>query len=256
MLLGGAWLPIDHAGRRTSITTPLGGTTYFHYAGELLVAESDRRGNVTATYAWSPEGGLISTTRGGETYYYQTNAHGDVVSLTDSAGRVVNTYSYDPWGQILMASERVENPFRYGSCYYDTSTGLYYLWQRYYDPGLKRFLSKDPVLGSVCDPASFNPYAYAANNPMSVVEQYEETGKNRYLVDGLLVSSWAPDTWTQTGTASSLRAGLCPGFLHNGWCGTNMSLGDGFFDLCWVHSSRACAASSSWPGAHRRRHPG
>lgn len=170
MLLGGAWLPIDHAGRRTSITTPLGGTTYFHYAGELLVAESDRRGNVTATYAWSPEGGLISTTRGGETYYYQTNAHGDVVSLTDSAGRVVNTYSYDPWGQILMASERVENPFRYGSCYYDTSTGLYYLWHRYYDPGLKRFLTPDRVFGSIYDPACANPYTYGFDNPGSYVD--------------------------------------------------------------------------------------
>ena len=62
----------DYAGRRTSLTTP-SGTTYFHWASGLLAAESDGTGAVTATYAYSPEGGLLSMTRGGETYYYQTN---------------------------------------------------------------------------------------------------------------------------------------------------------------------------------------
>ena len=93
----------DFLGRRTSLTTS-GGTTYFHYAGSLLVAESNASGAITATYAYDDAGNLLSMTRGSSTYYYQTNAHGDVVSLTDSTGAVVATYTYDPWGKPLTST--------------------------------------------------------------------------------------------------------------------------------------------------------
>ena len=109
-------------------------------------------------------------TRGGETYYYQTNAHGDVVSLTDSTGAVVNTYSYDPWGVLLSANETVTNPLRYCGYYYDSSTGLYYPWHRYYDPQLRRFLTPDLVFGSIYDPACLNWYMYAFDNPTAFAD--------------------------------------------------------------------------------------
>ena len=159
----------DFIGRRTSLTTS-SGTTFFHHTGGLLVAESDQDGNITATYAYSPEGGLVSMTRGEDTYYYQTNAHGDVISLTDDTGAVVNTYHYDPWGKVLEADETVPNPIRYAGYYYDASTDLYYLWHRYYDPGLRRFLTPDLVFGSIYDPACLNRYAYAFDNPTSLAD--------------------------------------------------------------------------------------
>lgn len=165
-----ASMTYDYAGRRTSLTTAAG-TTYFHWASGLLAAESDGNGDITATYAYSPEGGLISTTRGEETYYYQTNAHGDVVSLTDDTGTVINTYSYDPWGEPLSASETVTNPMRYAGYYYDSATGLYYCWHRYYDPELRRFLTPDLIFGgSIYDPACLNGYLYAFDNPMSFAD--------------------------------------------------------------------------------------
>jgi hypothetical protein len=101
----------DSGGHRTSLTTSAG-TRYFHYAGNLLVAESDANG-VLATYAYGPAGPPISVTVGGATYYYQTNAHSDVVSLTDSTGAVVNSLglsvifegsglSFDPSPYVLL----------------------------------------------------------------------------------------------------------------------------------------------------------
>ena len=80
----------DHIGRRTSLTTSAG-TTYFHYAGDLLAAESDSSGAINV---YDDSGQLLSMTRGASTYYYQTNAHGDVVSLTDNTGTVVATYRF------------------------------------------------------------------------------------------------------------------------------------------------------------------
>jgi RHS repeat-associated protein len=164
-----ACMTYDHEGRRASLTTATG-TTYFHYDGSLLAAESDASGAITATYAYDDAGLLISMTRGGSTYFYQTNAHGDVVSLTDTTGAVVNTYAYDPWGLPLSSSETVENPFRYASYYYDSSTELYYLLNRYYDPDLKRFLTLDPVGGLLARPESFNLYVYCENNPLAYTD--------------------------------------------------------------------------------------
>jgi RHS repeat-associated protein len=159
----------DHLGRRTSLATG-GETTFFHYVGGLLVAESDEDGDITATYAYAPEGGLLSLTKGADTYYYQTNAHGDVVSLTDDSGTVVNTYTYDPWGQVLSASETVTNPFRYAGYYYDVSIDLYYLWHRYYDPGTRRFMAVDLLAGTQGNPDTLNRYVYVRNNPLGLVD--------------------------------------------------------------------------------------
>jgi RHS repeat-associated protein len=159
-----ASMTYDMIGRRISLTTSEG-TTYFHYLDSLLVAESDTEGNITATYAYSPEGGLLSMTRGAETYYFQTNVHGDVVSITDETGAIVNTYRYNPWGSVLSSSETVDNPFRYAGYYYDEATELYYLWHRYYDPETARFLTIDPAAI-----LTYDRYGYCGDNPLNLAD--------------------------------------------------------------------------------------
>jgi RHS repeat-associated protein len=109
-------------------------------------------------------------TRGGATYYYHYNGHGDVVALTNSSGQVVNTYSYDPWGNILNSSEQVENPYRYAGYRYDSETGLYYLQARYYKADIYRFLTQDPDGGDVREPLTLNCYLYCGDNPVNFVD--------------------------------------------------------------------------------------
>lgn len=157
-----ASMTYDYTGRRTSLTTS-SGTTYFHYANSQLVAESNSSGQITATYNYTQGGDLVSMTRGGNTYYYQTNAHGDVVSVTDSSGDVVATYSYDPWGKPTASTGTLTNPFRYAGYYYDASTGLYYTWHRYYDPDTMRFISADPAYS-----LTFDRYGYCGDNPINL----------------------------------------------------------------------------------------
>lgn len=136
----------------------------FHYDGINVVAETNAAGAVTASYLYDDAGQLVSMTRGGATYFYQTNAHGDVVALTNSAGVVVNTYTYDPWGKVLSSSEQVTNPYRYAGYRYDAGTGLYYLWNRYYDPGVRRFLKQDPIGGVLRATQDLNSYVYVENS--------------------------------------------------------------------------------------------
>ena len=147
-------------------------TTYFHYDGASpnVIAETDGAGGTIATYARDASGRLVAMTRGGATYYYHVNGHGDVVALTDVSGTVVDSYRYDPWGRVLSASETVANPYRYAGYRYDSASGLYYLWNRYYSSASCRFLTKDLISGTVAAPVTMNSYVYCKDLPTGLTD--------------------------------------------------------------------------------------
>lgn len=69
--------------------------------------------------------------------------------------------SVDPFGPITVADDAsIEYNLRWPGHYFDPETGLHYNRYRYYDPGLGRYLTPDPIgyRGS-----EVNLYAYAAN---------------------------------------------------------------------------------------------
>ncbi|WP_342428628.1 polymorphic toxin-type HINT domain-containing protein [Paenibacillus sp. FSL L8-0158] len=106
----------------------------------------------------------------GQLQYYQLNGHGDVVVLSDSSGKELNSYSYDIWGGPETVKETVPNVLRYAGEYWDDTTGLQYLRARWYDPGTARFMGEDTYQGEISDPQSLNWYAYVANNPLGYVD--------------------------------------------------------------------------------------
>lgn len=52
------------------------------------------------------------------------------------------------------------NPFRYAGYRYDEAIGLYYFMARYYDRGVRRFITRDAFHGFGISPQSLNQYAY------------------------------------------------------------------------------------------------
>ncbi|MED5053275.1 hypothetical protein [Anoxybacteroides rupiense] len=60
-----------------------------------LSDETDAKNNIAAEYTWDTSGRPVTMTKGGVTYYYHLNGHGDVVALTDANGNVVTQYQYD-----------------------------------------------------------------------------------------------------------------------------------------------------------------
>lgn len=110
----------------------------------------------------------------GVPYHYLTNYRGDVLGMTDESGKLVASYTYDAWGNILTQSGTDDmdsiNPYRYAGYRYDEDTKHYYLMARYYNPDTGSFLSLDPVGGDSENPSLMNGYSYANNNPMMNVD--------------------------------------------------------------------------------------
>jgi RHS repeat-associated protein len=110
--------------------------------------------------------------------------------LTDKEGRIVWAADYKVWGEATLRKTGtdgavryarqseppppvLEQPFRFQGQQFDEETGLHYNRYRYYDPGVGRFVSQDPIGlrgGS-------NLFAYAPN-PLGWVDPFGLAKKN------------------------------------------------------------------------------
>lgn len=106
------------------------------------------------------------------TTYYHTDALGSIIAASDEEGKVIWEKTYDSHGREVLSTE--DGKEFEGQAYtgkpYDEETGLVYLGQRYYDPQIKRFMGMDPVGFTASNPASFNRYTYANNNPYKFID--------------------------------------------------------------------------------------
>jgi RHS repeat-associated protein len=155
----------DAIGRRIEKTVN-GVTTQYLYDGMDIIQEI-QGGTVTANYVRSLkiDEPLARIKADGTVRYYQTDALGSVIALTDENGNVMTTYTYDPFGNVTVSGEASDNPFQYTGREND-ETGLYYYRARYYSPELQRFISEDPIglAGGI------NQFAYVGNNPANLID--------------------------------------------------------------------------------------
>lgn len=116
--------------------------------------------------------------------------HGNVICLVEAdTGDVREFYRYSAYGEESLYDQNnnsineVINPWRFSSKRTDEETGFVYFGRRYYDSGLGRWITQDP-LGYADGP---NLYAYVKNNPLinidlfglSTVEGVKESGGER-----------------------------------------------------------------------------
>ena len=156
----------DGRGNRL-IATRAGVTTHYIYdPWGNLVADADSNG-VTHKYIYGK--GLLAIVTSSARYCYHFNGTGSTVAITDMTQNVVNSYAYDPFGQILGQQETVPQPFKYVGQYgvMAEPNGLYYMRARYYDPTVGRFISEDPLGFGGGD---VNLFAYVQNNPVSLID--------------------------------------------------------------------------------------
>ena len=157
--------------------TENGVTVRYYYANDQMIAEatiSNGTPVLKARYIRNGNRLIAREDASGQKAYYLHNAHGDVTELRDSNGNTKNVYTYDIWGNLLAATETVENPFRYSGEYWDQTTSLQYLRARWYDPAQGRFITEDTYEGELKNSLSLNLYSYVLNNPLRYVDP---TGK-------------------------------------------------------------------------------
>jgi len=106
----------------------------------------------------------LAELRSGTTSYYQADGIGSITSLSNSAGALANTYTYDSFGKQIASTGTLTNPFRYTAREFDTETNLYFYRARYYDPNPGRFLTEDPIRFR----AGINFYSYVHNRPLDL----------------------------------------------------------------------------------------
>jgi RHS repeat-associated protein len=143
-------------------------------------------GTVTTVFVYDVSGRLIAeysnalpSTNG--TRYLTGDHLGSPRVVTDSSGVVKARHDYHPFGEEtgLKGGRTVSNGYvadnisqKFTAKERDNETGLDYFMARYYSSLQGRFTSPDDFLNDthLSDPASWNLYTYARNNPLNILD--------------------------------------------------------------------------------------
>ncbi len=109
-------------------------------------------------------------------HYYQQDALGSVIALTDETGNIRTQYVYDPFGNVTVSGEASDNPFQFTGREND-GTGLLFERNRYLSLELQRYISQDPIRFAGGD---VNFYVRVGNNPVNFVDPMGLTKQDQW----------------------------------------------------------------------------
>ena len=155
----------DANGQRVRITAGSTVTDRLFDGGEVV---QELTGSALSTTV--RDGGLHSLqtgTAGATANYYRTDVNESVLALTSPTGAVARSYDYSAFGDLLGSTGTAPpNPLTLlGQQEQDPAAKTHNFNARSYDAGHGRFLSQDPIAGSLTAPQTLNPYGYGWNNP-------------------------------------------------------------------------------------------
>ena len=157
--------------------------------------------------------------------YYLDDANYNVTALVSYTGTVLERYQCDAYGNVTVCdagwNPLASNASQYSSailfagCQLDADTGLYLMGARWYDPGLSRFISRDPT-GYAGSPT--NLYTYCGDNPVGAIDPSGTTQINPntplgpqlpgVVPDWLVPPVQSPPIFPEPETPISVREGL------------------------------------------------
>ncbi|WP_372521572.1 RHS repeat-associated core domain-containing protein [Sulfuricaulis sp.] len=154
----------NHLRQRTRKTTASGTTVYHYDIRGNLILETSSTGTSQVAYMWADTQPLAQITKSGGTdtlSYLHADHEGTPRLATSATKAVVWRWEGNAFGDTSPTGSVTVN-LRYAGMYADQETGLYYVWNRYYDPKTGRWITSDPI-GLA---GGLNTYAYVVNNPL------------------------------------------------------------------------------------------
>ena len=161
-------------------------TTNFLYDGMNVLNEYGEKGEPLAQY-YTANGQVLAKqmfgfhgrkqegyegnirTRGG-LMYYQQDALGNVMDVTDHIGDTVMKYRYDAFGNLFTQMAAPYNTVGFTGKSYDAKASLMDYSARWYSPNYGRFITEDTFFGWMDEPLSLNKYSYVHNNPIKYTD--------------------------------------------------------------------------------------
>ncbi|MCX6272067.1 MAG: FG-GAP-like repeat-containing protein [Bacteroidetes bacterium] len=115
------------------------------------------------------------------TWFLHRDHLGSLSTISNAAGQLVATYSYDPWGNrrdpANWETPKLANPYSGYLCSRGFTghemldlVSLINMNGRLYDPVIGRFLTADPYVQSIYNLQSLNHFSYCLNNPILLVD--------------------------------------------------------------------------------------
>jgi RHS repeat-associated protein len=171
------------------------GETRYLYDGMLIVQERNSGNTPQVQYTRGLDlsgtiegaggiGGLLMRSHGYSSgnwsthNAYHSDANGNVTALMNSSGVLQASYKYNPYGGLISSSGTLAtaNTMRFSSKPVILSTtgawGFYYYGYRFYDPGMQRWLNRDP-LG---ENGGSNLYGFVENEPFNKADAFGFVG--------------------------------------------------------------------------------
>lgn len=182
-----------------------GQTVNYIYDGSRVIYEESSDGSskdfIYGSYIDEPIAMILKSAGMSDTIYYLAGLNQTIEALSDNHGSIVERYQTRDFGQPIIFSnsgndgiwftpdDGIATAGNFGNQYifqgrqFDSESGLYYYRNRYYNPDLGRFISRDP-LGF--DGGDFNLYRFVFNfpfkkDPYGLSSECQYTGKESRL---------------------------------------------------------------------------
>lgn len=150
-------------------TTPAGGAVRYELwdmQQQNPLQDLDASHAVVAEYIHGSTRRAVGLVVGGATYAYVTDHLGSVRYLVGSSGSVANSYRYQAFGGVRRQTEGIANKLLFTGHQREQGTGQYYAINRVLDPGMGRWLQRDPLGIS----AGLNHYQYVNSRPLALTD--------------------------------------------------------------------------------------
>jgi RHS repeat-associated protein len=185
-------------------------TQGFLYQDQLSpVAELDGNNTIVSRFVYADKGNVPAyMVKGGVTYRIISDHLGSPRLVVDIAtNTVVQSLSYDVWGNVIQDSNPGFQPFGFAGGLYDRDTRLVRFGARDYDAETGRWTAKDPILFAGGDT---NLYGYVLNDPINFVDPNALSGKKVPLTPAQLLYDLL--TYSKdVGEGSDITPFNCPG---------------------------------------------